>query len=301
MRASIIIGLWATVQAVVAVAQPYQTDPRPISIIQPGTIVDAGPPEGWTHLIVKSFPRVASGDVNQIPERDMRLAGLMFTALTARVQQGSDGVWRFSEVATGAGTSINGRDVVIDSRTQKQLGANFGILERMLLKEFDAKQSQAVYKVINQNFLVVDTVGAFRAQGVNRMLPLRYAMLTDPRTGRVDTFCWLMDADSSGVSTQAMGELQWLPPSLIFVPQLHVDASQYNFLGIPSDTAFCSTNIPPGRITMKIPAEASKPLGKAVLNADDAQAMHQWLGQIVSSMRPHYEAALVQPRTEQRK
>lgn len=301
MRLFILVSLCVTLHAAIAVAQPYQTEPRPISIIQPGTIVDSGPPNGWTHLIVKSFPRVSSGDLDQIPERDVRLASLMFTALTARVQQGNDGLWQFSEVATGAGTSIGGRDIVIDSSTQKKLGANFGILERMVLKEFDAKQSEALYKVISRHFLVVDTVGAFRVQDRNRMLPLRYAMLVDPPTGRLDSFCWLMDSDASGVSTMAMGDLQWLPQSLVFVPQLHVDASQYNFLGIPSDTAFCSSNIPPGQITMNIPPTAAIPLGKPTFNASDAQAMHQWLGQITTSMRPHYEAAaLAQPNTEQR-
>ncbi|QDS88643.1 hypothetical protein EC9_28340 [Rosistilla ulvae] len=280
-----------TLLPALALAQPYDVAARPISVLRPGTLVDNGPPEGWTHLIVKSFPKVASGDVDKIPERDSQLASLMFTALAARTQQTADGSWQLTEIATGAGTSVRGRDMIISSDTQQQLGADLGFFARMVLKEFDAKQTQVQYKTISRHFFVVDTIGAFRWKNENRLLPLRYALVLQPQTGQLDTFCWLMDADATGVSTAAVGSIHWLPKSLVFAPQLHVDYSKYNFLGIPSDTAFCSTNIPPGQVTMNIPADATRVLARPTLSAAEAQSLHGWFNQISTSMRPNYDRA----------
>ena len=200
-------------------------------------------------------------------------------------------MYAIAEVATGAATSIDRRDVVINMATQQQLGANLGFFARMVLKEFDAKQSEVVYRVRSPHFTIVDTVGAFRWNHQNRLMPLRYALVLDPRSGRLDTFCWLMDADGSGRATTAVGKLQWLPPSLVFSPQLYVDYGQYNFVGIPSDTAFCSTNIPPGQVTMNIPPDAGRVLAKQELTTSEAASLHRWLAQITTAMRSQFDAA----------
>ena len=57
-----------------AAGQTFDLSTQPIGLIAPGTVVQHGPPQGWTHLIVKSHPRAASGDLDKIPERDVRLA-----------------------------------------------------------------------------------------------------------------------------------------------------------------------------------------------------------------------------------
>src|SRR5690348_8783775 len=38
---------------------PYVTEPRAGGVIPPGTVIGTTAPPGWTHLIVKSRPRVA--------------------------------------------------------------------------------------------------------------------------------------------------------------------------------------------------------------------------------------------------
>lgn len=295
------LALIFTLLPTLAIAQPYDVAPRSVSVLRPGTVVDMSAPQGWTHLIVKSYPKVTAGDVDKIPERDTQLASMMFTALTARTQQAADGMWELAEVATGAGTSVRGRDMIISTDTQQQLGADLSFFGRMVLKEFDAKQVQVQYKTISRHFMIVDTLGAFRLDNQNRMLPLRYALILEPQTGHLSTFCWLMDADASGASTSAVGSIHWLPQSLVFSPQLYVDYSKYNFLGIPSDTAFCSTNIPPGQVRMNIPPDAKRVLARPSLTADEAKSLHGWFTQISTSMRPQYDrAAATDPGITQR-
>lgn len=278
-------------------AQNYDTTRRSISLIPPGTVVPQGAPQGWTHLIVKSFPRVASGDLKDVPQRDVNLASLLFTALVAKVERGRDGQFQLTDFATGVGTSIAGKDTIITSSTQKQLGAGLGLLARMVLKEFDAKQSEVVYRARGRQFLIVDTTGAFRLNNQNRMLPLRYAVHVHPQTGQLDTFCWLMNADTSGNSTTVASKMHWMPPSLVFSPQLYADSSQYNFVGIPSDTAFCSTNIPSARLALDVPADARKALALPQLNPSQVESLHRWFLQITSTMRNQFDNAA--PRRSQ--
>jgi len=45
---------------------PYDVTASPVSLVQPGTVVGNTAPEGWTHLILKSRPRVSSGAVSRL-------------------------------------------------------------------------------------------------------------------------------------------------------------------------------------------------------------------------------------------
>ncbi len=87
------------------------------------------PPDGWTHLVSKSQPELASGDVDKLHAQAAGLARFLFSCLLARVerQETAHGVvYRLDEVATGLGTKIGKADVIISSETQSELGANWG-------------------------------------------------------------------------------------------------------------------------------------------------------------------------------
>ena len=63
--------------------------PTPIKLIAPGTTIGDEAPAPWTHLIVKSQPRVTAGDVEKVSSSQVRLAGLYFMATFARVEHGA--------------------------------------------------------------------------------------------------------------------------------------------------------------------------------------------------------------------
>src|SRR5262249_25835264 len=58
----------------------YDTTPKRLPLLAAHTVVDRGPPEGWSHLILKSYPRPDAGDAEKLNPRVRELAGLYFTA-----------------------------------------------------------------------------------------------------------------------------------------------------------------------------------------------------------------------------
>src|SRR5262245_61107658 len=64
----------------------YSVEPRRVGLIQPGTVVGNEPPQGWSHLVIKSFPHPAAGDLAQLSETSNRLASFIITAFVANVK-----------------------------------------------------------------------------------------------------------------------------------------------------------------------------------------------------------------------
>src|SRR5688572_29502384 len=85
-------------------------------MIPPGTRVDRSPPAGWTHLIVKSAPRLKSGDLSSPPSTAGHLATPFKTVVLAEVRlvevKGTK-AYALRRVGIGLCTSVQGADVVV--------------------------------------------------------------------------------------------------------------------------------------------------------------------------------------------
>ena len=108
-------------------------DAPQIDLIAPGTVIGNDAPKGWTHLIVKSKPKMEYGDVNKVPDQIRTLSGLFFTAMLARVEKKDDG-YELDDVAINLGTAIGDKDTIVTPDTQKKLGAGLGMLARIALE-----------------------------------------------------------------------------------------------------------------------------------------------------------------------
>jgi hypothetical protein len=109
---------------------PYDVTASPVSLVQPGTVVGNTAPEGWTHLILKSRPRVSSGAVSRLSDTEVRYATFLFMTTLARVkaQEGPRTTYVLDDVAIGLGTEIDGKDVVLSPDAQARLEANLGFI-----------------------------------------------------------------------------------------------------------------------------------------------------------------------------
>src|SRR5689334_6170055 len=59
--------LWPSPPTTPDWAGDYDVTARPPETIPPGTVVGDSPPDGWTHLVIKSLPRVRPGEESRIP------------------------------------------------------------------------------------------------------------------------------------------------------------------------------------------------------------------------------------------
>lgn len=237
-------------------------EPKSIDLIPPGTVIAQRAPLPWTHLIVKSQPRVTAGDIGQVPTSQVRLAGMYFMATLARVEKiesGEDTSFRLADLASGIGTRIGDRDIIVSPDTIESLGAHVGFIAKAVLGEMQAQQESVEIVLRNDVCEIYDTPIILRRNGRNQSLVFRYAVLVAPQDGNVETLGWLIDVDANRNYRGVASHLQWLAPNLVIDCKLYVDKSEY-FLGIPSDDAFASLKIPAGRLQLSLTEESLKTL-----------------------------------------
>src|SRR5688572_18067701 len=72
-----------------APAEPPQSSGavvKHIEFITPGTVIDKQQPEGWSHLVLKSQPRLSEETKKKVNGPTARLAVILFTTTTADVK-----------------------------------------------------------------------------------------------------------------------------------------------------------------------------------------------------------------------
>jgi hypothetical protein len=234
----------------------YDVTPRPIELIPPGTVVEKTAPAPYTHLIVKSFPRLGAGDVDAVSDMIKELASFLHTALVAKVAPYDvNGArrYRLAEVATGFSANVPGRgDTVLSPDTEKKLGANLSFFARMVLSRCYEEQQKSRYVVRSDTMAIVDTPATMLREGKHRWVIIRYAILVSERSGRLDALVWMIDLDGQGRHAASVAEISWLAPNFIVDGVLRVDASQFTF-GIPSDLAFACITPPQTERRVPIP------------------------------------------------
>jgi hypothetical protein len=253
-------------------AAEYDVKSRPPERIPPGTVIDRSAPPGWSHLVVKSLPRVRPADRGKVNDLTARMAVWMFTAFLADApaEPGTTPPrHRLRAVALGLGCSVNGRDTVITPETGEQFGADLGWISRSILTKGYERQAHAVVVFHGPTAALVDTPVWFRFGGKHRLVRFRYALLTDGPGGPLDAVCWMIDPDGKLADPPAA---VWLRPDTIDEAELLVDADEFT-LGVPSEAAFAVDRLPPGRPLASLPAELWPLAPRSRFTREEARAL----------------------------
>lgn len=261
----------------------YDVSTSPVSLLPPGTVIGETAPEGWTHLILKSRPSVSSGAVSRLSEHEVRYATFLFMTTVARVSARHSSLrttYVLDDVAIGLGTQIDGKDVVLSPDTHDRLGANLGFIFRMILS--GAYQKQKAVRVVARSptFALLDTPAMMLRHGKHVEVILRYAVLVEPHTGRLDTLVYLIDrADKP---EESLGPIEWLPPDLLIRAPLHIDDREF-LLGNPTEKSYGVECIPQGQQHLDIPDDLKHLAGQRSFTEPDAQRLHASLRQLLKS------------------
>jgi len=250
---------WLRPSATPAWANDYDLSARPPETIEPGTEVDRGPPAGWSHLVIKSLPRVKPGEESRVPTplgfgRDLvvRQAAWMFTAFAADVvpeRQGEHTRFRLRAIGLGLGAKVNGRDLVLTAADAERVGYKLNWIEKQTLETGYRIQGQARVVVHGPSFAILDTPVTFHCGTKNRIIRYRYALLVDAPTGTLDVLAWRL-GDAEGCADLSRAVL--LHPNTIDEAELLPDTSMS---GIPNEFWFGVGNLPPHRSAVAIPTE----------------------------------------------
>jgi hypothetical protein len=253
----------------------YDLTARPPDLIPPGTVVERSPPDGWSHLVIKSLPRVRPAERDKLPALTVRMASWMFTAFLADVRP-EGGRHRLRAIALGFGTPVNGRDTVITPETGKQLGADFGFLGagREILATAYERQKKGVVVIHGPTLGLLDTPVWFRCDGKNKLVRYRYVLLVDAATGRLDVLLWSLGAEGGGCGDRA--EVVRIEPGTIDEAELIPDMSEIK-LGVPSEAGFGVDRFPPHAERYLLPPDLRPLAGQTRFTPAEAHALETGL------------------------
>jgi hypothetical protein len=269
-------------------AEDYDLTAQPTETIAPGTVVERGPPVGWSHLVIKSLPRVKPSEVSRLPARIVprdvlvRRVTWMFTAFVADVvveRQGAHARYRLRAVGLGLGANLNGRDTVLTSAWAKQTGTKLDWIQELTIETAYGVQQQARVVVHGPSFALVDTPVTFRCGSNNRSVRFRYALLVDAITGRLDVLCWRSGAEGGACADLARAVL--LNPDTIDEAELLADLSGFDWKGVPGELAFGVDDLPPHRLEVVLPPEVSALAGRTRFTPDEARALENGLRRLL--------------------
>lgn len=274
-------------------ANDYDINATAPETIAPGTIVDRSAPAGWSHLVIKSLPRVRPSEVERVPSipvvgRDLtvRMVAWMFTVFTVDVvheQQGEHARYRLRAIGLGLGTKVKDRDVVITVDTAGQHGAEMNLIKNDILKTGYRIQKQAVIPVHGPSFALLDTPVISRCGDNNRSIRYRYALLVDTKTGTLDVLLWLLGGE--GGECADLTRAVWIEPNCIDEAEMIPDPKEFKGLE-PSDLSFAVDKLPPFRVEMAFPPELRELVGKTKFTPDEARALEDGLRKMTARSRP---------------
>jgi hypothetical protein len=267
----------------------YDTSAKPPDAIAPGTALERGPPAGWSHLVIKSVPRVRASEVPKLPRNPLvsrdtlvRMTSWMFTAFAAdvvREEHGAHARYKLRAIGLGLGASANGRNTVFTADTAARFGIEMDFVRKEVITTGYRVQDRARVLAHGPSFAVLDAPVTFRCGERNRMIRFRYALLADTRTGALDVLCWRVgDEPEHGDLTRAV----LLHPNLVNDAELVADPKGFSLAGIPGELAFGVDALPPHRLEVPLPEPLRALAGASRFTADEARELEAQLRGLLS-------------------
>jgi hypothetical protein len=281
--AAIAIGaasLWMTWSTGPANSATFSVAGRPLARIPPGTPIGDRAPEGWTHLVFKSYSELVGGDVRSLPGFAKELAEFLFTAMVARITpEERNGVrrYRLDCVAMGVGTRIGQDDVVVTGDTQAKLGANLGPFKQVILSRAEEQLAKVRQVIVSDVLWIIDAPSVMSTEGANRNVVLRYALLLNPSTGQLASVVWRIDLQRDGSYERVVGPAVLIKQNLVGRCPLYVDGRRI-FGGIPMNDAFGAMRLPQGT-PFDLPQKILPAAGQQQLTAEAARDIEAALRQ----------------------
>ncbi len=287
LAATLVWRLWPSSFVPPEWAADYDVTAHAAESISPGTVVERSPPVGWSHLVIKSLPRVRASEEAKIPflarSETLRMTRWMFAVFVADVRpetRGNETRYQLRAVGLGLGTSVGGKDIVITPETAASHGVELNWVTRTILTKGYETQRLATVVVHGPTFALVDTPVWFRCGDKNRLIRFRYGLVVDVPTGRLDVLVWVLDpVGGCGDS----GSVVRLNPDQIDEAELIPDPSEFDVLSVPSDAAFGVDRLPPHRSDLGMPTELRELATKTKFNADDARTLEAGLRRLLPS------------------
>jgi hypothetical protein len=215
--------------------------------ISPGTSFTDSPPEGWSNIVLFVEGRLGAGDFEDVSSRVKRYSKMFNLVILADVGKDAQGVHRLQKTGVGFTTKIKDRNTVITLATEEDLGAELGFIARSVFEANEESLNDIKRIARSKNHVIFDAPTMMLYKGEHELMTVRYLVWVSTKTGRLNTFVWLMDNPESDRAYKLMEPaIQMLPENMKEDRVMNVKGDRFTF-GIPAKDAFALVRIPQGK------------------------------------------------------
>ncbi|MCO8124270.1 hypothetical protein NHH03_21185 [Stieleria sp. TO1_6] len=259
-----------------------------LTVIPAGTQVEVESSKArWNRLLLIATPKLDSGEIESINASIRNAATTCSLTLMATViarppdaaQPSAKPQYELVEVGVGYGVATNRGTMIVSSDTVAQQTGELGFFARRMLSH-NEQQLRSVREVARtKDAVVFDAPSVFSLHGTHRKCLTRHLVALDRSTGQGWLYCWLLlpvsddTAESHRIVDHPIRATRWGTQE---TRSIHVDANEFNFLGVPSELAMALVDLPPGT---DIPwaEETTKLAGRRRLTASQLQRLAERL------------------------
>ncbi|WP_422928140.1 hypothetical protein [Singulisphaera sp. PoT] len=245
--------------------------------LAPGATVKTQAPAGWSYRVIRSIPRLASGELESLPKSAAATAALFRTVIAVKVvQKGS--TYELTRVGLGNAVPVGNDEVVVTEEGPDDALETLGFVDRVVLKEAEAELNKGKLAARTSTFALYRAPSTLAVGKKHVAIDLLYALMIDPQTGALTTLTWAVPAGARA----AVSKVIELPQGLSFEAPLDVKVTQW--LGpVPVAYSFAMASLPPGR-AIEVPEDARRIVADAC-NGADPSALEQTLQSLATSSR----------------
>ncbi len=224
---------------------------QPMPGITPGTVVNDGPPDDWSHMVLRNELTVVEADKPEMAETWGELLGRFSLAVLADVAPPSETVDHYTLGRIGMGwcCDIDGQTTVISTGTHAELGAGLSGLDAIILAMQEGECEKTVRIVARSAVtLIYDADQWIAYDGEHANSKMRVAIFVHPRTGQLAAFTWIVPAADRIAPGGAV--MCRLPANYIMAIPLRMRSG--NITGIPSPGDVAMLGLPDNLRTQPI-------------------------------------------------
>ncbi len=266
-------------------ADDQGAEPAQVALIEPGTRINPDAPPAGTHLVFRSSPKLASGDVNKVRKAIRDAVVTYTTILIVRSEPDPErqGRFRRGQFAVGVGRPDGTEDVVLTKATAEGLGISLGFIEKQVLGGREKELNTVRSPGSSPTMAIVDFRSNYVRVGERVPIVLRYVALVDPATGKVETVHWVLDETPEGLRFSG-DSLKLLSPNHKMNWPMDVDGREINALGAPHDGAFAVTKLPEG-VELPAPGQLKTAASEKSFSIEASARLEEALRRVLSSKR----------------
>ena len=163
--------------------------------LEPGLLIGDKAPEGWSHLVIKSIPRLASGDVDNLPNDAAKTAAYFRTVMLANVKPVDVDEKEFELTQIGIGICVprkgQDKDIVVAADRLEALGLHLSFVRKTVLDTMEAEMAEGVIIARTPTFAILRSPATVVDGNKHRKVDLNYAFCVDRTTGKLQVGLWM--------------------------------------------------------------------------------------------------------------